>query len=215
MAMEKEVDAAVLAGVKARAAEVHQKFVRDNSATELKRTREEALALLQSWVASESLRKHALAVEAAMKGYAKKFGEDELLWGLTGLLHDFDYEKNPTLETHVLVGIPVLAELGYPPALLDAIMGHADYFELPRATKLSQTLFAVDELSGFLTALAYIRPNKSLAGLEFFSFNKKFKDKAFARSVNRDDILKGASELGIALPEHVTFVAAAVQTVTG
>ena len=214
MAMEKEVDAALLATVNTRAHEIHQKHVQQNPATALKASREESLALLQSWVASESLRKHALAVEAAMRAYAKKFGEDEALWGATGLLHDFDYEKNPTLDTHVFVGIPVLAELGYPAPLLDAIMGHADYFELPRTTKLSQTLFAVDELSGFLTALAYIRPNKSLANLEFSSFNKKYKDKAFARSVSREDIVKGAAEMGVELQEHVLFVAGAVQSVT-
>jgi putative nucleotidyltransferase with HDIG domain len=215
MAMEKEVDPALLASVKARAHELHAKHVTQNANATLKATRDESLAMLQNWVQSESLRKHGLAVEASVRAYAKKFGEDEALWGATGLLHDFDYEKNPTLDTHVLVGIPVLAELGYPAAMLDAIMGHADYFELPRQTKLAQTLFAVDELSGFLTALAYVRPNKSLASLEFSSFNKKYKDKAFARSVSREDIVKGASELGVEMQEHVLFVAGAVQSVTG
>jgi predicted hydrolase (HD superfamily) len=127
------------------------------------------------------------------------------------LLHDFDYEKNPTIETHVLAGIPVLAERGYPAPMLDAIMGHADYFGLPRQTPLAKTLFAVDELCGLLTAVAYVRPTKSLAGIEFSSINKKLKDKAFARAVNREDIAKGAQELGVDFQAHVMLVAGALQ----
>src|SRR5882672_1738493 len=144
MALEKDVDPELLARVQTQAREVHERHVRANPNRDLKASREQSLALMESWIASESLRKHALAVEAAMAAYARKLGEDEKLWGASGLLHDFDYEKNPTVETHVLVGIPILAELGYPSPMLDAIMGHADYFGLPRETKLSQALFAVD-----------------------------------------------------------------------
>jgi predicted hydrolase (HD superfamily) len=166
---------------------------------------------MESWVNSDALRKHMLSVEAAMTAYAHKFSEDEALWGATGHLHDFDYEKNPTIESHVLAGIPVLAEAGYPAPMLDAIMGHADYFGLPRETKLAKTLFAVDELCGFLTAVAYVRPTKSLERIEFSSINKKLKDKAFARAVSRDDIRKGAEELGVDFQGHALFVARALQ----
>ena len=147
-----------------------------------------------------------------MAAYARKLGEDDALWGATGLLHDFDYEKNPTIETHVLAGIPVLAEQGYPAPMLDAIMGHADYFELPRQTPLAKTLFAVDELCGFLTAVAYVRPTKSLAGIEFPSINKKLKDKAFARAVSREDIAKGVEQLGVDFQDHVIFVARTLES---
>jgi putative nucleotidyltransferase with HDIG domain len=215
MALEKNVDPQVLARVQAQAREIHDKHVRQNSNAALTRTREESWRLLESWIASEALRKHMLAVEAAMIACAKKLGENEALWGTTGLLHDFDYEKNPTMETHVLVGIPILAGQGYPAPMLDAIMGHADYFGLPRQTSRAKTLFAVDELCGFLTAVAYVRPTKSLAGIEFSSINKKLKDKAFARAVSREDITKGAQELGVVFPEHVLFIANAVQPVIG
>lgn len=213
MAIDKEIDPQTLAPVQARAREIYKKHVRQNPNPMLTKTREESLALMESWVAYDALRKHMLAVEAAMAAYANKLGEDVALWATTGLLHDFDYEKNPTVETHVLTGIPVLAEAGYPAPMLDAIMGHADYFGLPRETPLAKTLFAVDELCGFLTAVAYVRPTKSLDGIEFSSINKKLKDKAFARAVSRDDIRKGAEELGVDFQEHVLFVARAVQTV--
>ena len=199
--------------MQAQARELHEKYVVRNPNMILTKTREESLRLLESWVTSEPLRKHMLAVEAAMIAYARKTGTDEALWGATGLLHDFDYEKNPTIETHVLTGIPVLAEQGYPAPLLDAIMGHADYFGLPRQTPLAKTLFAVDELCGLLTAVAYVRPGRSLAGIEFSSINKKLKDKAFARSVSREDIRKGAEEMGVDFQEHVMFVARAVEDV--
>ncbi len=146
-----------------------------------------------------------------MIAYAGKFGEDAGLWGATGLLHDFDYEKNPTRETHVLAGIPVLADAGYPAPMLEAIMGHAEYLGIPRETKLAKTLYAVDELCGFLTAVAYVRPTKTLEGIEFSSINKKLKDKAFARNVSRDDIRRGAAELGVEFQEHVMFVARALE----
>ena len=192
------------------AAEIYEKYIRQNSVQTLTKPRAESLALMQEWVASDALRKHMLAVEAAMVAYAGKWGEDVALWGATGLLHDFDYERNPTTETHVLAGIPVLAELGYPAPMLDAIMGHAEYLGVSRETKLAKTLFAVDELCGLLTAVAYVRPTKSLEGIEFSSINKKLKDRAFARNVSRDDIRKGAEELGVELQEHVMFVARAL-----
>ncbi|HUK81610.1 MAG TPA: HDIG domain-containing protein [Verrucomicrobiae bacterium] len=209
--MEKELDPQALERVRAQARELYETHIRRNPVQTLTRTREESLAMLESWVSSDALRKHMLSVEAAMTAYAHKFSEDVALWGATGLLHDFDYEKNPTIESHVLAGIPVLTEAGYPAPMLDAIMGHADYFDLPRETKLAKTLFAVDELCGFLTAVAYVRPTKSLAAIEFSSINKKLKDKAFARAVSRDDIRKGAGELGVDFQEHVRFVARALQ----
>ena len=213
MAPEKTVDPQVLAKVQAQARELYEKYVRQNPNTLLTKTREESLRLLESWVASETLRRHMLAVEAAMVAYARKLSADEALCGATGLLHDFDYEKNPTIESHVLAGIPVLSEQGYPAPLLDAIFGHADYFGLPRQTPLAKTLFGVDELCGLLTAVAYVRPTKSLAGIEFSSINKKLKDKAFARSVSREDIRKGAEEMGVDFQEHVLFVARAMENV--
>ena len=197
----------------ARGHALHEKYVRQNLNQSLTKTRTESLALMESWVASEALRKHMLAVEAAMIAYAGKIGEDAALWGATGLLHDFDYEKNPTIESHVLAGIPVLAEAGYPAPMLDAIIGHAEYLGLPRETKLAKTLFAVDELCGLLTAVAYVRPTKSLEGIEFSSINKKLKDKAFARAVSRDDIRQGAEQLGVDFQEHVMFVARALEPV--
>ena len=211
--MEKELDPQALERVRAQARELYETHIRRNPVQTLTRTREESLAMLESWVSSDALRKHMLSVEAAMTAYAHKFSEDVALWGATGLLHDFDYEKNPTIESHVLAGIPVLTEAGYPAPMLDAIMGHADYFDLPRETKLAKTLFAVDELCGFLTAVAYVRPTKSLAAIEFSSINKKLKDKAFARAVSRDDIRKGAEELGVDFQEHVRFVARALQQI--
>ena len=213
MALEKDVAPEVLARVRVRARQLYERHVLGNTNMVLANPREESLRLLESWVTSEPLRKHMLAVEAALVAYARKCGADEALWGATGLLHDFDYEKNPTIESHVLAGIPVLAEQGYPAPLLDAIMGHADYFGLPRQTPLAKTLFAVDELCGLLTAMAYVRPDKTLTGIEFSSINKKFKDKAFARSVSRDDIRKGAEEMGVDFQEHVMFVARALEGV--
>ncbi len=191
--------------------EIYEKYVRQNPVQTLTKSRDESLALMRAWVSSDALRKHMLAVEAAMIAYAGKFGEDAGLWGATGLLHDFDYEKNPTRETHVLAGIPVLAEAGYPAPMLEAILGHADYLGIPRETKLAKTLYAVDELCGFLTAVAYVRPTKTLEGIEFSSIHKKLKDKAFARAVSRDDIRRGAEELGVEFQEHVMFVARALE----
>ena len=173
--------------------------------------RQAAWELLCEWTKSENLHKHALAVEAAMRAYARKFGEDEELWGVTGLLHDMDYERHPTPEEHPFRGVEHLRGLGYPEEMLEAILGHAEYSGVPRTTPMAKALFAVDELSGFIIAVALVRPNKSLAGLEVSSVKKKFKEKSFARGCNRDDIVKGAAELGVELDEHIAFVIEALQ----
>jgi putative nucleotidyltransferase with HDIG domain len=168
--------------------------------------RNEALALLQEYTTSESLLKHAFAVEESMRAYAKKFNEDELKWAITGLLHDFDYEKFPTAEEHPFRGAEILKEKGYPQDIIEAILGHADYSGVKRTSLLAKTLFAVDELSGFLLACAYVMPDKKMANLKVKSVKKKLKDKAFARTVNRDDIIKGAEELNVDLDEHIAYL---------
>ena len=167
--------------------------------------RNEAWKLLCEFTQSESLRKHALAVEACVRAYARKFGEDENDWGCTALLHDFDYEKYPTAEEHPYVGNKILEERGYPEWLRRAILSHAEYTGVKRESKLEHTLFACDELAGFITATALVKPGKSLAEVEAKSVRKKMKDKAFARSVSRDDITNGAQELGVDLEEHIAF----------
>ena len=176
-------------------------------------TREAAWALLTEFTASESLRKHARAVEACMRAYARKLGADENLWAITGLLHDFDYERYPTAEEHPYVGNKILAERGYPDDLRKAIMSHAEYTGVPRETPMEKTLFACDELAGFITAVALVKPNKSLAEVDVKSVRKRLKDKAFARSVNRDDIINGAQQLGIDLDEHIDFCIEALRTI--
>jgi putative nucleotidyltransferase with HDIG domain len=168
--------------------------------------RDTAWKLLIEWTESVNLRKHALAVEAAMRAHARRLGQDEEAWGTVGLLHDFDYEKNPTAETHVWVGAKLLREQGWPEPWVRAIEGHASYTGVPRDTDMARCLFAVDELTGFLTAAALVRPDKSIAAVEVASVIKKMKDKAFARSVNRDDIRLGAEEIGVPLEEHIAFV---------
>jgi putative nucleotidyltransferase with HDIG domain len=168
-------------------------------------TREDAWSLLTEYTQSESLRKHALAVEACMRAYARKFGEDENTYSLTGLLHDFDYEKYPTAEEHPYVGNKILAERGWPEDIRRAIMSHAEYSGVARETNMEKALFACDELAGLITAVTLVKPNKSLAEVDAKSVRKRMKDKAFARSVNRDDITKGAQELGVDLDEHITF----------
>jgi len=168
-------------------------------------TRESAWELLTEFTQSESLRKHALAVEACVRAYARKFGEDENKWGIVGLIHDFDYEKYPTAEEHPFKGNAILAERGWPEDVRRAIMSHADYSGVKRESQLEKTLFACDELAGFITASALVKPNKSLAEVEAKGVRKKMKDKAFARSVNRDDIINGAAELGVELEEHIAF----------
>jgi putative nucleotidyltransferase with HDIG domain len=171
--------------------------------------RNSAWELLCEYTKGDSLRKHALAVEAAMRAAAKRYGEadaDVDEWGLVGLLHDFDYEMFPTLDQHPFTGANILCGRGYPERMIRAIMGHATYTGVPRDTAMARALFATDELCGFLVACALVRPDKSLDGLEVSSVKKKLKDKAFARSVNRDDIRQGVEELGVELDEHIRFV---------
>lgn len=168
-------------------------------------TYDDALRLFHEWTEGDSLRRHGYAVEAGMEHYAEKFDEDVELWRMTGLLHDMDYEKHPTKEEHPFVGVEVLRERGYPDVMLEAILGHAEYSYTPRETLLSRTLFAVDELAGFITAVAYVRPSK-LEGMKVKSVKKKLKDKRFAAAVSRDDIRRGAEELEIELNEHIQNV---------
>ncbi len=160
--------------------------------------------LLCEYTKNESLRKHALAVEACMRAYARKLGEDEEKWTATGLIHDFDYEMYPNAPDHPLKGSEILKEKGYPEYIRRAILGHADYTGVPRDTLMAKALFACDELAGFITACAYVRPDR-IATLEAKSVRKRMKDKAFARAVSRDDITKGAEELGVPLDEHIAF----------
>jgi predicted hydrolase (HD superfamily) len=179
-------------------------------------TRDDALALVQEYTASESLRKHMLAEEAAMRSYAKKFGEDEERWGIAGLVHDFDYERFPNnahspTEEHPSEGVRILRSKGYPDDILEAILGHAHYTNTPRESRMAKTLFAVDELTGLITATALVRPSKSVHEVDARSVRKKMKDKAFARGVSREDVISGAQELGVDLDEHIAFVIAAMQ----
>jgi putative nucleotidyltransferase with HDIG domain len=167
--------------------------------------RDAAWCLLTEFTASESLRKHALAVEVCMRAYARKFSGDEELWGVVGLLHDFDYEKYPSAQEHPYKGNEILRERGYPEEIRRAIMSHADYSGVSRETPLEKALFACDELAGFITAVALVKPGKSLAEVDAKSVRRKMKDKAFARSVNREDIVAGAKELGVDLDEHIAF----------
>jgi putative nucleotidyltransferase with HDIG domain len=167
--------------------------------------REAAWCLLTEFTQSESLRKHALAVEACMRAYASKAGADEELWGMVGLLHDFDYEKYPSAEDHPYKGSEILKDRGYSEELRRAIMSHAQYSGVARVSPMEKTLFACDELAGFITACALVKPGKSLAEVEAPSVRKKMKDKAFARSVHREDILEGAADLGLDLEQHIAF----------
>src|SRR5664279_5859177 len=178
-------------------------------------TRDEAWCLLTEFTLSESLRKHALSVEACLRVYARKFGEDEELWGIVGLIHDFDYEKYPTAEDHPFKGSEILKERGYPEHVRRAILSHASYSGVPRESLLEKTLFACDELAGFITATALIKPNKSLAEVDAKSVRKRMKDKAFARSVSREDIINGAAGLGVDLDEHIAFCIEAMRGIAG
>ncbi len=178
--------------------------------------RETALALMREWTTSESLQKHMLSVGAAMRAYAEHFGEDVELWGITGILHDFDYERFPNnarsaTEEHPSEGVRFLRAQGYPEELLQAILGHAAYTNTPRTSRMAQALFAVDELSGLITATALVKPSRSVHDVDARSVRKKMKDKAFARGVNRDDVVQGAAELNVDLDEHIAFVIAAMQ----
>jgi putative nucleotidyltransferase with HDIG domain len=178
-------------------------------------TRDDAWNLLCEWTQSVNLRKHALAVEAAMRAHARRLSEDENAFGIVGLVHDFDYEKNPTVETHVWVGAKLLREKGWPEPWVKAIEGHASYTGVPRETDMARCLFAVDELTGLLTAATLVRPDKAIASVEVKSVLKRMKEKAFARSVNREDIVKGAEEIGMPLEEHIAFVRDAMVSIAG
>ena len=178
--------------------------------------RETAWGLLTEFTQSESLRKHALAVEACMRAYARKFAAnsaEENVWGVVGLLHDFDYEKYPSLDDHPYKGNEILKERGYPEEIRKAIMSHAEYTGVTRDTPMEKALFACDELAGFITAVALIKPGKSLAEVDTKSVRKRMKDKAFARKVNRDDIVNGAAGLGVDLEEHITFCIEALKPI--
>ena len=169
-------------------------------------SRDDAWTLLTEWTAGESLRKHALAVEAAVRGYARLFGEDEDAWGIVALLHDFDYERYQTAADHPFRGCEELTRRGYPEWVTRAILSHADYSGVPRESRLEKTLFACDEMAGFVTAAALVRPSRSVLDLEAASVIKRMKDKAFARAVSREDLRRGAEELGLPLDEHVRNV---------
>ena len=171
-------------------------------------SREDAWKLMTEYTQGESLRKHMLAVEAAVRGYARQFGEDEDDWGAVALLHDFDYERYPDQENHPYRGVEVLKARGYPEWVTRAILSHADYSGVQRESRLEKTLYACDEMSGIVTAAALVRPSKSILDLEASSVIKRMKDKAFARAVNRDDLRRGAEELGIPLDQHITNVIA-------
>lgn len=182
--------------------------------------RETTLAIMHEYTASDSLRKHMLSVEAAMRSYAGKFGEDADRWGITGLIHDFDYERWPNnahspTEEHPAEGVRILRGRGFPEDILEAILGHANYSGIPRQSLMAKTLYAVDELTGLITATALVKPSRSVLEVEAKSVRKKMKDKAFARGVNRDDVINGAADLGVDLDEHIAFVIAAMQKVAG
>ena len=173
--------------------------------------RDDAWALVCEYTQSESLSRHMLSVEAAMGAYARKFGEDELLWRVVGLLHDFDYQRWPNPPDHPLKGAEILAERGYPPEVIYAIKSHADYLpDCPRISRLDKCLYACDELAGFIMAVAMVRPER-LAGLSAKSVRKKMKQKSFAAAVKREDLVSGAADLGVDLDEHIEFVAAAIE----
>jgi putative nucleotidyltransferase with HDIG domain len=173
--------------------------------------REQSWQILCEFAKSENLRKHALAVEACVAAYARKFGEDETKWSVTALLHDFDWEIHPEAPDHPLKGEPILAERGVSEEIRRAVLSHASYSGVPRQSLLEKTLFACDEVAGFITAVALVKPHRSLAEVDARSVRKKMKDKAFARSVNREDIINGAAQLGVDLDEHIEFCVRAMQ----
>lgn len=176
-------------------------------------TREKALQILTEYTKNPNLIKHALAVEAGMRAYAHKFGEDEEKWGVVALLHDFDYEIHPTLDLHPQKGSEILRQKGVSEEIIRAILSHANHTGVPRQSLMEKTLFACDELAGFITAVALVRPSKKIAEVEVSSVKKKFKDKAFARQVSREDIFQGAQELGISIEEHIETVLKGMQAV--
>ncbi|HET8679843.1 MAG TPA: HD domain-containing protein [bacterium] len=175
-------------------------------------SREEAWALVSEWTPNPNLRKHMLAVEAAMRGYARRFGEDETLWGLVGLLHDFDYERFPSQEAgHPVKGVEHLRSLGYPEEICRAILSHADYSGVPRTSRMEVALHACDDLSGFVIAVALVRPGRSLEGVDAAAVRRKMKDKAFARAVDRDEMVHAAEALGVPFDEHVANIVEAMR----
>ncbi|MFQ5860396.1 MAG: HDIG domain-containing metalloprotein [Dehalococcoidia bacterium] len=177
--------------------------------------RDSAWRLVEEFVQTDSLRKHLLAVEAAMRAYARKLGEDEERWSVAGLLHDFDWEVCPTPQDHPHTGARILQERGAPEELVRAVLSHGNHTGTPRETPMEKALFAVDELTGFIRAVTLVRPSRSLDDLEPRSVRKKMKDKAFAREINRDDILQGVQELGVELDEHIAFVIEALKPIAG
>jgi putative nucleotidyltransferase with HDIG domain len=181
-------------------------------ATDVARDRERAWALFCEWTESESLRKHVLAVEAAMRAYARRFGEDEEAWAVVGILHDLDYERYPTMDGtgHPFKAVEYLRSIGYPEVVTRAILSHADYSGVTRESRMEHALFAVDELTGFISAVALVRPSKRVADGDAKAVRKKMKDKAFARAVNRDDLPQGAEELGLDFDEHIAFTVEAL-----
>ena len=178
-------------------------------------SRDEALALMTEYVKNPGLRRHMLAVEAAMRAYARRFGEDEERWAVVGILHDFDYEIHPTLDHHPQDGAPILRERGYPPELIETILSHADHLDTPRTSPMRLALYAVDEVTGFASAVALVRPDKRIASVTPASFKKKMKDKAFARAVNREDMTRGAAALGVPFDEHLQVVIDAMSGIAG
>ena len=176
-------------------------------------TRQDAWSLLSEFTRGDSLRKHARAVETSMRAYAGRFGEDPDRWGIAGMLHDFDYEMHPRAPHHPVKGAEILTARGVPADIVYAILSHADYSGMPRVSRLDKALYACDELTGFVHACALVRPRKVVAGLEPASVRKKLKDKGFARTVNRDDVYRGAAELGVDLDAHIAFVVQALEGV--
>jgi len=176
-------------------------------------SRDQAWSILTEFTKSDSLRKHARAVEASMRAYAARYGEDPETWGVTGMLHDFDYEMHPRAPHHPIKGAEILLARGVPEPIVHAILAHADYSGVPRVSQLDRALYACDELSGFVHAVALVRPGRVISGLEPPSVKKKLKDKAFARTVNRDDVYRGAAELGVDLDAHIAFVISALTEV--
>jgi putative nucleotidyltransferase with HDIG domain len=170
------------------------------------KTRDDAWSLVTEYIQSESLRRHCLSVETAMRAYARRYGESEEDWGLVGLIHDFDYELHPTLDHHPQDGVPILRERGYPEWVIHAVLSHADHLDVPRESLLEKTLYAVDELTGFISAVAFVRPSRAVADVTPEAVRKKMKDKAFARAVDREAMIHSAQELGVDFDEHVAFV---------
>ncbi|MEK7387859.1 MAG: HDIG domain-containing metalloprotein, partial [candidate division NC10 bacterium] len=190
--------------------EVHRQVAEPASPQGLMILREHAWSVLTEFTRSDSLRKHARAVEASMRAYAVKYGADPDAWGAAGMLHDFDYEMHPRAPHHPMKGAEILLARGVPAAIVYAVLAHADYSGMPRVSLLDRALYACDEISGFVHACALVRPGKVITGLEVGSVRKKLRDKAFARTVNRDDVYRGAGELGVDLDEHIAFVISAL-----